>query len=114
MFIKAPRFPFDTLERVMGIGASPFGRSRPPALLPLLLFVAAFPRFARRKATFDSLLTLCPSTRSHIVEQGLACSGHGEQGRLRRPRRTMERVMGIEPTLRAWEARVLPLNYTRT
>ncbi len=28
--------------------------------------------------------------------------------------RIMERVMGIEPTLRAWEAPVLPLNYTRT
>ena len=27
------------------------------------------------------------------------------------PRR--ERVRGIEPPLRAWEARVLPLNYTR-
>ena len=26
----------------------------------------------------------------------------------------MERVMGIEPTLSAWEAEVLPLNYTRT
>ena len=25
----------------------------------------------------------------------------------------MERVMGIEPTLPAWEADVLPLNYTR-
>ena len=25
----------------------------------------------------------------------------------------MERVMGIEPTLPAWEAEVLPLNYTR-
>ena len=24
-----------------------------------------------------------------------------------------ERVMGIEPTLEAWEAAVLPLNYTR-
>jgi hypothetical protein len=24
-----------------------------------------------------------------------------------------ERVMGIEPTYQAWEARVLPLNYTR-
>lgn len=24
-----------------------------------------------------------------------------------------KRVMGIEPTLRAWEAPVLPLNYTR-
>jgi hypothetical protein len=25
----------------------------------------------------------------------------------------MERVMGIEPALSAWEAEVLPLNYTR-
>jgi hypothetical protein len=25
----------------------------------------------------------------------------------------MERVMGIEPTFAAWEAAVLPLNYTR-
>ena len=25
----------------------------------------------------------------------------------------MERVMGIEPTTRAWKALVLPLNYTR-
>ena len=28
-------------------------------------------------------------------------------------RARMERVMGIEPTLVAWEATVLPLNYTR-
>ena len=27
--------------------------------------------------------------------------------------RYMERVMGIEPTSKAWEAFVLPLNYTR-
>ncbi len=27
--------------------------------------------------------------------------------------RCLERVMGIEPTLPAWEAGVLPLNYTR-
>ena len=26
----------------------------------------------------------------------------------------MERVMGIEPTLSAWDAEVLPLNYTRS
>ncbi len=26
----------------------------------------------------------------------------------------LERVMGIEPTLSAWKAEVLPLNYTRT
>ena len=29
-------------------------------------------------------------------------------------RARVERVMGIEPTLAAWEAAVLPLNYTRT
>jgi hypothetical protein len=28
-------------------------------------------------------------------------------------RRFLERVMGIEPTSSAWEAEVLPLNYTR-
>ncbi len=31
----------------------------------------------------------------------------------RNNRRDMERVMGIEPTFEAWEAPVLPLNYTR-
>jgi hypothetical protein len=38
--------------------------------------------------------------------------------RARRPRQSLvltdlERVMGIEPTPQAWEAGVLPLNYTR-
>src|SRR5512139_3784153 len=32
---------------------------------------------------------------------------------LRNQQRKVERVMGIEPTLAAWEAAVLPLNYTR-
>jgi hypothetical protein len=31
----------------------------------------------------------------------------------RRTSDELERVMGIEPTLAAWEAAVLPLNYTR-
>jgi hypothetical protein len=35
-------------------------------------------------------------------------------GRNERRSGEMERVMGIEPTLVAWEATVLPLNYTRT
>ena len=30
-----------------------------------------------------------------------------------RPALNLERVMGIEPTLSAWKAEVLPLNYTR-
>ena len=29
-------------------------------------------------------------------------------------KKQLERVMGIEPTSKAWEALVLPLNYTRT
>ena len=33
--------------------------------------------------------------------------------RCRTPPFPMERVKGIEPSTRAWEARVLPLNYTR-
>ena len=28
--------------------------------------------------------------------------------------RNLERAMGIEPTLSAWEAEVLPLNYARS
>ena len=32
----------------------------------------------------------------------------------RKTERLLERVMGIEPTLEAWEAAVLPLNYTRS
>jgi hypothetical protein len=32
---------------------------------------------------------------------------------IRLQRMIMERVMGIEPTLSAWKAEVLPLNYTR-
>ena len=47
---------FPNLELARGIGALSFGQSRPLALLTLLLFVAAFPRFARRKAHFDSSL----------------------------------------------------------
>jgi hypothetical protein len=39
------------------------------------------------------------------------------KGKASRPFQTfywdVERVMGIEPTYQAWEARVLPLNYTR-
>ena len=35
-------------------------------------------------------------------------------GRPEEPGVAMERVMGIEPTYEAWEAAVLPLNYTRS
>lgn len=34
-------------------------------------------------------------------------------GSTRGPAYWLERVMGIEPTSRAWKARVLPMNYTR-
>ena len=36
-----------------------------------------------------------------------------EKGRLRQPFFVLERVKGIEPSYAAWEAAVLPLNYTR-
>jgi hypothetical protein len=35
--------------------------------------------------------------------------GHRRQA----PNETVERVKGIEPSSKAWEAAVLPLNYTR-
>ena len=41
----------------------------------------------------------------------LALSGDGA---LELHRFKLERVMGIEPTPEAWEAAVLPLNYTRS
>jgi hypothetical protein len=37
----------------------------------------------------------------------------GRISRIATTAREVERVMGIEPTLAAWEAAVLPLNYTR-
>jgi hypothetical protein len=43
---------------------------------------------------------LCASTR----RTGLGLGGNSDR---------LERVMGIEPTSKAWEAFVLPLNYTR-
>jgi hypothetical protein len=39
--------------------------------------------------------------------------GRREKIGLRRNPDVLERVMGIEPTPSAWEAEVLPLNYTR-
>ena len=40
---------------------------------------------------------------------------HSQLDRLSAPlAQNMERVKGIEPSLSAWEADVLPLNYTRT
>src|SRR5690606_41498583 len=41
-----------------------------------------------------------------------ALAGDGDGGPGGR-RQVVERVMGIEPTSSAWEAEVLPLNYTR-
>ena len=39
---------------------------------------------------------------------------HGPSGIGTNIYKKMERMMGIEPTLSAWKAEVLPLNYTRT
>jgi hypothetical protein len=40
-------------------------------------------------------------------------STRDKKGPIKGPSFCLERVMGIEPTLCAWEAQVLPLNYTR-
>jgi hypothetical protein len=44
---------------------------------------------------------------SHLI------SAPKQKSAFRRISFVMERVMGIEPTPAAWEAAVLPLNYTR-
>ena len=59
-------------------------RSRPAKLLSAVL--AAFSSYSSAQFVFDSLLIAI---------------------------RKVEREMGIEPTQRAWKARVLPLNYSR-
>ena len=51
----------------------------------------------------------CGFTKTDV--EVLALSG---EGALERNRLRLERVMGIEPTPEAWEAAVLPLNYTRS
>ena len=48
---------------------------------------------------------------TNIGVEVLAFSGDGA---LELHRFKLERVMGIEPTPEAWEAAVLPLNYTRS
>ena len=42
-----------------------------------------------------------------------ASGSRHKKGRARRPFLCLERVKGIEPSYAAWEAAVLPLNYTR-
>ena len=44
--------------------------------------------------------------------EGRRCKANGETSFVDRAE-WLERVMGIEPTYAAWEAAVLPLNYTR-
>jgi hypothetical protein len=54
--------------------------------------------------------------RNTVPDRGAArqvAADRFSTGRVRGEADRMERVMGIEPTLAAWEAAVLPLNYTR-
>ncbi len=46
-----------------------------------------------------------------LTAQGRRASSKSKMDK--NPLKQDERVMGIEPTLSAWEAEVLPLNYTR-
>ena len=53
----------------------------------------------------------CVASHVDKVRRLWRFSGAVQESRLANSR--VERVMGIEPTLAAWEAAVLPLNYTR-
>jgi hypothetical protein len=103
------------VERVKGIEPSlrAIGHS-------LVFLVTGFPRGAG-----EGNRTLAPShwAQSRVlvtgfrvervkgIEPSLRAIGHSLVFWSRASR--VERVKGIEPSLRAWEARVLPLNYTR-
>lgn len=80
-----------------------WGRSRPAAL-------PAPSRLARLLATFR---VECDAIRRKIRKEAGRCSSPSQYSpgwsRFHR-----ERVTGIEPAFSAWEADVLPLNYTRT
>ncbi len=67
-------------------------------------------RIASRPPSRASGRTLCgTSNPSH--ERGFDSKPCGAS---RTRNKNLERAMGIEPTLVAWEATVLPLNYART
>jgi hypothetical protein len=65
----------------------------------------------------SSVDELISSGQERVLVPAGACANVTKPGR--RPfgasgeDESVERVMGIEPTLEAWEAPVLPLNYTR-
>src|SRR5690606_4588055 len=91
-----PPHPSQSLERVMGIDKfirSEFGRTQ----------------CARRANARDGIRqpTLIMTGSIHYIQ-----ATNNQRLRIRR-KEGVERVMGIEPTLSAWEAEVLPLNYTR-
>ena len=56
-----------------------------------------------------SIISMVPA---RAARSGFCCPNSMRTSPLK-PVRDVERVMGIEPTYQAWEARVLPLNYTR-
>ncbi len=64
-------------------------------------------------------LRFAPASKSAVLPICRTRCGHSSYRTLQTKKATtsgllcLERVMGIEPTLAAWEAAVLPLNYTR-
>jgi hypothetical protein len=64
-------------------------------------------RLLRTAGRFASALTVEEQTMTDESDDGVLMRVGADSVQ------RMERVMGIEPTLAAWEAAVLPLNYTR-
>ncbi len=80
----------------------------------LLTFVFSMPG----RTDFAAVFRLsCPALSPGFVSK-LSVSYYHPYRKLRKllemNKKEMERVKGIEPSLQAWEARVLPLNHTRT
>ena len=74
-------------------------------------------RFLERVKRLPATGYRLPAARCPQDSRDTAGGWLGLSGRKRdagsRERFFLERVKGIEPSYRAWEARVLPLNYTR-
>ena len=93
-------FVLEILERVTGIRDNVARSSVSSALSPLLRGLKAQATYARRHKTVHRTVLFPPALSGSLPLTMFVLE-------------ILERVTGIEPALKAWEALILPLNYTR-